>query len=113
MKCLPVKGETTSFNDEPDSELYREIRRTSTEPSVENCWNQEYVLHLLGRHVRNIYKIKNGLVVIYNASGSDPRSFKFDYEYFLSGLSSSPSFFLCFIRFAALSPALFARLSMN
>lgn len=92
LRCLPVKGKATNFNEEPDLEVYREIRRTSMEPSVENCWNQEYVLHLLERHVRNICKIKNGLVVIYNASGRDPSSFNFDYEYFLCCRSSSPLF---------------------
>lgn len=107
LRCLPLKGKATNSDEEPDPEVYREIKRTSMETSVENCWNQEHVLHLLEGHVRNICKIKNGLVVIRNGSGRDPRSFKFDYEYFLSCLSSSPSFFLCFIRFAALSPALF------
>jgi hypothetical protein len=93
LSCLPVKGTVTNINDEPDLEVYREIKRTSLEPSVENCWNQEYVLHLLERHVRSICKIKNVLVVIYGASGRYPRSFKLDYEYFLSCLSSLPFIF--------------------
>jgi len=90
--CLPVKGAATNFNDEPHSEVYRELKRTGMESSVENCWNQEYVLHLLQRHFRNICKVKNGLVVIYNASGRDPCLFKFDYKYFLSCLITSPLF---------------------
>jgi len=54
---------------------------------------------LLELHFRNICKVKNGLVVIYKASGRDPRSFKFDYEYSLSCLSFSPLFLPVFYPF--------------